>query len=151
MGGRLTFPGGGIYHATKHALVAITDALRFEVRGFGIDVILIEHGLIRSGFGDVALASLDRVEHPRGPYAEFTREVGRITTESCEKGPLARLAGTPEDVAVVVERALTDPRPRSRYRVTGSARVLLALRALVSDRLWDAFLRRTYPSPGEKK
>src|SRR6188508_2137678 len=62
MGGRLTFPGGGAYHATKHALVALNDALRFEVRGFGIDVVLIEPGLIRTGFGDVALASLDRLE-----------------------------------------------------------------------------------------
>ena len=62
MGGRLTFPGGGAYHATKHALVALNDALRFEVRGFGIDVVLIEPGLIRTGFADVALASLDRLE-----------------------------------------------------------------------------------------
>ena len=46
MGGRLTFPGGGYYHATKHAVEAISDALRFEVRGFGIDTILIEPGLI---------------------------------------------------------------------------------------------------------
>ena len=46
MGGRLTFPGGGLYHATKYALEAISDALRFEVRGFGVDVILIEPGLI---------------------------------------------------------------------------------------------------------
>src|SRR3984885_9307781 len=46
MGGRLTFPGGGHYHATKYALEAISDALRFELRGFGIDVILLEPGLI---------------------------------------------------------------------------------------------------------
>ena len=44
MGGRLTFPGGGLYHATKYAVEAISDALRFEVRGFGVDVILIEPG-----------------------------------------------------------------------------------------------------------
>jgi short-subunit dehydrogenase len=148
MGGRLTFPGGGIYHASKHAVVALTDALRFEVRGFGVDVILVEPGLIRSGFADVALASLDRIEHRAGPYSLFNREVGRITTESYEKGPLARLAGSPGDVARVVEQALTSAHPKSRYRVTASARVLLGLRALLSDRLWDRFLRRTYPTPG---
>ena len=54
MGGKLTFPGGGLYHATKYAVEAISDALRFEVRGFGIDVILIEPGLIKTSFGDVA-------------------------------------------------------------------------------------------------
>src|SRR6188474_2631302 len=148
MGGRLTFPGGGAYHATKHALVALNDALRFEVRGFGIDVVLIEPGLIRTGFGDVALASLDRLERPQSPYAHFNREVGRITTESYEKGPVARLSGSPEDVAVVVEEALTAARPKTRYQVSSSARVFLTLRRLLSDRMWDAFLRRTYSSPG---
>ena len=44
MGGKLTFPGGGFYHGTKHAVEAISDALRFEVRGFGVDVIVIEPG-----------------------------------------------------------------------------------------------------------
>jgi NAD(P)-dependent dehydrogenase (short-subunit alcohol dehydrogenase family) len=148
MGGRLTFPGGGAYHATKHALVALNDALRFEVRGFGIDVVLIEPGLIRTGFGDVALASLDRLERPLSPYAHFNREVGRITTESYEKGPVARLSGSADDVAAVVELALTAAHPRTRYRVSSSARVFLTLRRVLSDRLWDAFLRRTYPSPG---
>jgi NADP-dependent 3-hydroxy acid dehydrogenase YdfG len=50
MGGRLTFPGGGLYHATKYALEAISDALRYEVAGFGVDVILIEPGLITTNF-----------------------------------------------------------------------------------------------------
>jgi NAD(P)-dependent dehydrogenase (short-subunit alcohol dehydrogenase family) len=148
MGGRLTFPGGGPYHATKHALVALTDALRFEVRGFGIDVVLIEPGLIRTGFGDVALASLDRLERPDSPYTHFNREVGRITTESYEKGPVARLTGSAEDVAAVVDEALTTAHPKTRYRVSASARVFLTLRRLLSDRMWDAFMRRTYPSPG---
>lgn len=61
MGGRLTFPGGGYYHATKHALEAISDALRFEVRGFGIDAILIEPGLIVTEFGRAAVASMEGI------------------------------------------------------------------------------------------
>ncbi len=48
MGGKLTFPGGGVYHATKHAVEAISDALRFEVKGFGVDVVVIEPGLIKT-------------------------------------------------------------------------------------------------------
>ncbi len=149
MGGRLTFPGGGMYHATKHAVEALTDALRFELRGFGIQVVLVEPGLIKSGFADMALSSMDRLERGTGPYTRFTREVGRITAESYEKGPVARLSGTPDDVAKVVEHALTAARPRSRYLVTPSARVFLALRGLLTDRAWDAFLRRTFPSPGQ--
>ena len=44
MGGRFTFPGGGVYHASKHAVEALSDAMRFEVKGFGVDVIIIEPG-----------------------------------------------------------------------------------------------------------
>src|SRR2546426_10733303 len=69
MGGRLTFPGGGYYHATKHALEAISDALRFEVAGFGIDVILLEPGLITTEFGEAAAASM----------AHHSSEIGRAS------------------------------------------------------------------------
>ena len=58
MGGRLTFPGGGVYHATKYAVEAISDALRFEVRGFGVEVIVIEPGLIVTNFGETAAGSV---------------------------------------------------------------------------------------------
>ena len=72
MGGKLTFPGGGVYHATKHAVEALSDALRFEVRGFGVDVVIIEPGLIVTDFGETAAGSLDEVEE-HGPYAEVQR------------------------------------------------------------------------------
>ncbi len=58
MGGRLTFPGGGFYHASKHAVEAISDALRFEVRGFGVEVVVVEPGLIRTGFARTAASSI---------------------------------------------------------------------------------------------
>jgi NADP-dependent 3-hydroxy acid dehydrogenase YdfG len=57
MGGRMTFPGGGLYHATKYAVEALSDALRFEVRGFGVDVVLIEPGLIVTKFAETAVAA----------------------------------------------------------------------------------------------
>src|SRR5437763_15718515 len=78
MGGRLTFPGGGLYHATKYAVEALSDALRFEVRGFGVDVILVEPGLIVTSFGEVASASVG-VSGDEGPYADFNRDVAEIT------------------------------------------------------------------------
>src|SRR3954451_1844650 len=75
MGGRLTFPGGGYYPATKHALEALSDALRFEVAGFGIDVVLLEPGLIVTAFGEAAAASMDAsrgtASDPADPYASF--------------------------------------------------------------------------------
>ena len=71
MGGRLTFPGGGIYHATKYAVEAISDAMRFEVRGFGIAVVCIEPGLIKTEFGNAAVGSIAEGTGSTGPYAEF--------------------------------------------------------------------------------
>jgi NADP-dependent 3-hydroxy acid dehydrogenase YdfG len=69
MGGKLTFPGGGFYHGTKHAVEAISDALRWEVRGFGIDVVVIEPGLIKTQFGETAVGSIDGAAQD-GPYAK---------------------------------------------------------------------------------
>ncbi|HLN06813.1 MAG TPA: SDR family NAD(P)-dependent oxidoreductase, partial [Acidimicrobiales bacterium] len=71
VGGRITIPGGGAYHASKHALEALSDALRFEVHGFGIDVILIEPGAIRSSWVDTAVTSMRRPRDPKSPYAAF--------------------------------------------------------------------------------
>ncbi len=150
MGGRLVLPGGGYYHATKYAIEALSDALRFEVEGFGIHVVVIEPGLIRTAFGDAAADSVHDDRGTGGAYVHFHEEVARITRESYVKGSLAPLAGAPEDVAATVERALTAAPPRTRYTVTRSATLLLGLRRLLSDRLWDRFLSRTYPRPGTR-
>lgn len=147
MGGKLTFPGGGAYHASKHAVEALSDALRFEVAGFGIDVVVIEPGLIRSGFAAAAVAAMPGGER-RDPYVAFDAAVAKATKDVYERGALAKLAGTPDDVAQVIERALTAARPKPRYVVTGSARLLLGQRALMSDRLWDRFLASNFPRPG---
>jgi NAD(P)-dependent dehydrogenase (short-subunit alcohol dehydrogenase family) len=151
MGGRLTFPGYGFYHATKYAVEALSDALRFEVRGFGIHVVLIEPGLIRSKFGESALTALGHASgSAENGYGEFQRAVEQATADWYEKGLMARLAGEPLDVARTIERALRAARPRARYVVTGSAKLLLAQRALLSDGAWDWMLRTTFPSPGQR-
>jgi NAD(P)-dependent dehydrogenase (short-subunit alcohol dehydrogenase family) len=146
MGGKLVFPGGGFYHATKYAVEAISDALRFEVKGFGIEVILIEPGLIRSGFSTVAVAAMTKNESG-DVYDRFHEAVAKATTDSYEKGPLARLAGEPNDVAKVVLKALTKKHPRARYTVSASAKLLLAQKKLLTDRGWDRFLRANFPEP----
>lgn len=148
MGGKLTFPGGGFYHATKHAVEAISDALRFEVREFGIDVIVIEPGLIKTRFGETAVSSIADVAAAEGPYAEFNRAVSAATAGAYD-GPLGRLGGGPETVAAKIERAISAKRPRTRYPVTPSARLIMGQRRLMTDRLWDAFLRTSFPQPGK--
>jgi NADP-dependent 3-hydroxy acid dehydrogenase YdfG len=146
MGGRLTFPGGGAYHASKHAIEALSDALRFEVAGFGVDVIVIQPGLIRSRFAETAVTSMEG-KADEGPYAELERTVVAQTAASATTGGMARFAGDVDDVAQVIERAITVRRPRPRYKVTGAAHVLMAARRLLGDRGWDWLVGRFYPQP----
>ena len=147
MGGKLTFPGGGYYHATKHAVEALSDALRFEVEGFGVKVSVIEPGLIRTGFADTAVGSMDDLDG-ENPYAGFDEGVARTTAENYERGPISKLGGGPEAVAEAIEQAISARGPKSRYAVTPSAHLFLRLRRLLPDRAWDAVLRTNYPQPG---
>jgi NAD(P)-dependent dehydrogenase (short-subunit alcohol dehydrogenase family) len=149
MGGRLVFPGGGFYHATKYAVEAISDALRFEVKGFGVDVILVEPGLIRTSFGTTAAGAVSEAGAGEADYARFNAHVASATEGIYESGgPIARLGGPPEAVAKVIDKVLSAKRPRARYTVTPSAKLLIANRAVLPDRAWDALMRQQFPSPG---
>ena len=148
MGGRFTFPGGGVYHASKHAIEALSDALRFEVKGFGVDVIIIEPGIIRTRFGETAAREIDAGTRDPGPYGEFNHAVAEATAGVYESGPLSRLGGPPETVARKIEQAITARSPRTRYTVTPSARALITLRSILRGRGWDAMLSGQFPRPG---
>ena len=139
--GRVTMPGSGPYSATKFAIEAMSDALRFEVRGFGIDVVIVEPGPIRTRFTATANAGLPDVD---GAYGAYHEAVAKADAEADQS---KLLAGDPEDVARAVERAITARRPRTRYRVTVPARLLPTIRRVLPDRTFDAFLRTQAPPP----
>ena len=144
MGANFVFPGGGAYHASKYAVEAISDALRFEVKGFGIGVTVIQPGAIRTEFASTVKARLPEGE---GPYAAFNAEVGKATSDAYEKGPLAKLGGEPDDVAKAVEKAIDAKRAPIRMRVTPSAHLLITQKRLLRDRGWDAFVGTQFPRP----
>jgi NAD(P)-dependent dehydrogenase (short-subunit alcohol dehydrogenase family) len=146
MGANFTFPGGGAYHASKYAVEAISDALRFEVKGFGVDVVIVQPGLIRTEFAATAQTAMGSDD---GPYAEFNAAVGAATEDAYAKGPLARLGGDADSVAKAVEKAITARRPPIRIRVTPSAHVLIGANGLMSDGMWDRFLAAQFPRPGQ--
>jgi NADP-dependent 3-hydroxy acid dehydrogenase YdfG len=146
MGGRLTFPGAGLYHATKYSLEAISDALRFEVKGFEVDVVLIEPGLIVTEFAATAVSKAGEAAPADGPYAEFDAKVAALTTGVYE-GPMRHLGGGPDVVAKAIEKAISRRRAPTRVPVTASARLSILQRRLTPDRVWDAAMRFQFPQP----
>ena len=145
MGGKLTFPGGGIYHATKYAVEAISDAMRFELQGFGIRVILVEPGLITTEFAHAAVGSTESLDD--GPYAEFNSRVAAVTAGIYESRLASLVGGGPESVAEVIHTAIKNKRPKARYTVTPSATIGILQRQLTPDRAWDLMMRSTFPVP----
>jgi NAD(P)-dependent dehydrogenase (short-subunit alcohol dehydrogenase family) len=148
MGGELTFPGGGLYHATKYSIEALSDALRYEVAGFGIDVIIVQPGLITSEFSSRTAAEIDAVTGDRDAYAQFNAAVSDASTGVYQSRLATRLGGPPQAVAEVIGKALAADRPKTRYKVTPSARAFMALHSLVPDRVWDRIMRGSFPRPG---
>jgi len=158
MGGRATLPGGAFYHASKYAVEALSDALRMEVAQFGIDVVLIEPGPVRTPWNEVAAASLSTAVPAASapaavpahavsdPYAAYKAAVGASFT-TAQTGMLARLGSKPEDIATVITRAVTARRPRTRYLINPVAKGVVAAHRLLPGRAYDAVLRRQYGLP----
>jgi NAD(P)-dependent dehydrogenase (short-subunit alcohol dehydrogenase family) len=141
MGGRLTFPFGGFYHATKHAVEAISDALRFEVAPFGVDVVVVEPGLITTRFGQTAAGTMSAATSARSPYRGAVDSLDASIAKAYRN---PRISAPPLAVAEVVGAALTAERPRTRYVVTPAARALVTARALSPGRAWDFVLARGF-------
>jgi short-subunit dehydrogenase len=153
MGGRATLPGGAFYHASKYAVEALSDALRMEVAQFGIDVVLIEPGPVRTPWNDVAAGSVAASAagsngngNDADPYAGFKDAVTAAFSTATD-GPLARFSSSADDIAKVITRAVTVRRPRTRYLINPVARTTVTLRRWLPDRAYDAVLRRQYHLP----
>jgi NAD(P)-dependent dehydrogenase (short-subunit alcohol dehydrogenase family) len=139
MGGEVTFPGGGAYHASKYALEAVSDALRVEAAPHGVRVVLVQPGPVATAFGDNAA---DLTRYADGPYGSLVRGLDRMIREQTPRG------SSPEQVAAVVVRAVTGRRPASRYRVGAVSRGLVLGRRVVPDRLWDTAVARAFRDEG---
>ena len=127
---------GGWYHVSKFSVEALSDALRMELKPFGIDVSMIEPGGIKTNWGIIAADHL--AESSKGtPYeAEGLRE-----SETMRKAYSMRLLSNPSVVTRAISRAVNSRRPRARYRVGFGAGTLLFLHAILPTRWWDALFR----------
>jgi NAD(P)-dependent dehydrogenase (short-subunit alcohol dehydrogenase family) len=136
IGGKFSMPFGAWYHATKFALEALSDSLRQETKPFGIDVIVIEPGAIRTEWGDIARESLV-ARSGETSYGPYVRRLARMFD-----GAAARRASPPEAVAKIIGNAVAAKRPRIRYAAAGGAPLFLFLAHVLPDRAKDAIIRR---------
>jgi NAD(P)-dependent dehydrogenase (short-subunit alcohol dehydrogenase family) len=135
MGGKISTPMGGWYHATKHALEGWSDALRMEVEPFGIHVVIIEPGAIASEWSGIAQESL-LASSGSGPYQEQARGFARLMATA------DRTSSHPRVVADAVLRALSAKKPQTRYAMGAGAKPAMLARAVLPDRTYDAILQR---------
>lgn len=132
MGGKIYTPLGAWYHASKHALEGFSDCLRLETEPFGIEVVIIEPGMIATEFGDVLTGPmLERSGN--GPYAPMAHAVAQAVRASAKNN-----GSSPASVVVeAITTALRASRPKTRYVIGKLARPLLFLRRWLSDRMFD--------------
>ena len=132
MAGRMVTYMGAWYHATKYALEAFSDALRMEMRPFGIDVVLIEPGAIATNWGAIAADHLQTVTR-KSAY----QQSGSRAANGLRKLYSSRYLTQPSTIAKAIVRASTVRHPRPRYLLGFGAKPLVALHALLPARAWD--------------
>jgi short-subunit dehydrogenase len=130
MGGKVWYPMGAWYHATKHALEGWSDCLRYELAPHGIDVVVVEPGLIDTEWGEImADGLLERSGD--GPYAGMAQDVAEASLEDTSD------MSDPEVVATAISNAVRSDNPKNRYAVGSYAKPMIALRRFAGDRVYD--------------
>ena len=137
MGGRLVSYFGGWYHATKYAIEALSDALRMELASFGINVVLIEPGGIKTDWGHIAADHL--AESSQGGAYE---KAARKTAEGMHKQYSSNMLSSPKVVVRAISRAFNAHKPKPRYVVGFMAKPLIFLHAVLPTRTFDWMMKK---------
>ena len=139
MGGKLTTPLGGWYHATKYAVEALSDALRMELRPFGIDVVVVEPGGIRTEWYAIAADHLEATAEGSAYADQIRAAAGSMRGESN-----LRRFSPPEVIARTIVKIVTARHPRTRYAVGFMAKPLIAARQVLPDRAFDRLISAAF-------
>ena len=139
IGGKMYEPLGAWYHATKFAVEGLSDSLRVELAPHGVHVIVIEPGAIRTEWGGISAASALEQSGDTA-YATQARQLANVYDVADRPG----VGTAPRVVGVVIAKAVTARRPRTRYAVPTSAKAILLARRLLTDRAFDAVITRAY-------
>ena len=132
IGGKIYEPLAGWYHSTKFALEGLSDCLRLELKGFGIHVIVVEPGPIRSEWGDIASDNLMKTSGS-GPY----RKIAEGMMNNFKNFYTEKKSSPPEEVARIIFKSVLAKRPKTRYPAGKGASLILLGRKLFSDKIFD--------------
>ncbi len=133
VGGKNAFPLGGWYHASKFALEALSDSMRNEVRQFGIDVIVIEPGGIKSEWGNIAFDSLLKVSGNTA-YKVLAAKTHKAFTKQMHNIP------EPIVIAKVIKKGIEAENPETRYAAGHMASTVLLMGKILPDKLLDKLI-----------
>ena len=132
MGGKVYTPFGAWYHATKYALEGWSDCLRIELKSFGINVILIEPGVIKTEFQDVMMDST--VERSIGtPYEKKLKALEKATQEMYARG----IGSPPSVITKLIIKAINSPNPKRRYVGGLFAKPMLFIKKWFGDKMYE--------------
>jgi short-subunit dehydrogenase len=137
VGGRVSFPLFGAYNATKYALESLSDAMRNELKVFGVDVILIEPGPIKTGFSDVSASIAASYEGRGGAYEPIIARAAEL------RAMADKLSVAPIVVSRAIERAVVSRRPRARYIAPFWSALMLGFFTVLPTRMSDWVMRQS--------
>ena len=135
IGGKLGEPHGVWYHATKFAVEGLSDSLRMELKQFGINVVVIEPGAIKTEWAGIARENLMKVSGNTA-YKDLARKHVKLF----EQADNSSMSDEPIVIAHAIDKAINASRPNTRYAVGGGAKPALFMRRILSDRMFDGFL-----------
>ena len=135
MGGKIYTPLGAWYHASKHAIEGYSDCLRFEVKPFGIKVVVLEPGVINTGFAKGVRDNFS-FESQNGPYKEMVEAYIKAMDNNAMPG------SNPSVISKTIQKIITSKKPKTRYVAGQGGRLMINMRKIFGDRVYDSLMSR---------
>ena len=135
--GKVSRPFASIYSATKFALEAISDGIRLELAPFGIQVVVIEPGFITTEFSGTANEIAKPIIEQDSPYKPF------LSGSAEGDRQIRKMAGTPDEIASLVHLALTADKPKARYAAPGHAKLAIALKRWLPEKMYENLVKKS--------
>lgn len=132
MGGKMYFPMGAWYHASKHAVEGLSDVLRLDLKQFNINVVVLEPGFIATEFGSVLLDGFAKI-----PKESAYRNMMDKITEGTKKSAQGNGSSKPSVIADAIVKIVNTDKPATRYRVGKFAKPMVWMRTYLGDRMFD--------------